>query len=237
MLLIPNVIQRPRKEIEAAIAKIPDERKLAIEKVLATPLKKSPLDDATGVFVRFKEIKVLDNHASFLVWDVSADIYPIVMVISDASEKPYQISFMNVFNGVKDGDSLTITHGLDLARTYSCIPRFLDIHVVVMKSNERTRNIAKAVSEALSSVDGKNIITTLGDAVSGANPIAGTVVTIGTSLLSLITGYLSKEKDEQVFYGVASFENDPDALGIGKIWPLTDKKNASIFFEVIAQKS
>ncbi|MDD2336150.1 MAG: hypothetical protein PHD01_06205 [Geobacteraceae bacterium] len=237
MLLVPNVIQRPRKEIEAAITQIPLERRMAIETVLSTPLKVSPLDGASGVFVRFKEIKILDNHASFLGWDVSSDIYPIVLAVSDAAEKPFQISFASVFNDVHDGDSLPITNGLDFARISSRIPRFLDIHVVLMKSNEASRDIAKAVNEALSSQDGKNITATLGAAISGVNPIAGTIITIGTSVLSLITGYLSKEKDEQVFYGVTSFENDPDGLGVGKTWVLTDKKNASIIFEVIAQKS
>lgn len=75
--------------------------------------------------------------------------------------------------------------------------------------------------------------------MSGANPIVETVISLGTSLQSLITGNSSSKKDEQVLYGVSFFENDPEALGGvgGKTWVLSDRKNASITFEVIAQKS
>lgn len=148
---VPNVIQSPSKEIEATNANIPFERKFAIETFLNTPLKASSLDGATGVFVRFKEIKVLNSQAGFLAWDISSDICPIVMAVSVASEKPFQISFASVFNDVDVGDSLQITNALDFARKYSCIPRFLVIHTVLMKSNERTRDIVKAVNEAISS--------------------------------------------------------------------------------------
>lgn len=236
MLLIPNVVRRPKTAVEAAIAGMPKETRLAIETAMAAPLKESPLDGADGVFVRFKEIKILDNHSSFLGMDRSADIYPIVLAVSDSSKEPFQISFATVFNDIMDGDVLPIANALDFARIYSHIPRFLDVHVVIMKSNEGTRDIAKSLNDALASEDGKNIVKTLSAAAAGVNPIVGTVVTIGTSLLSLITGYLSKEKDEQVFYGVGSFADYPDALGVGKTWVLTDKKNAAVTFEIVARK-
>jgi len=238
MILVPNVVTRPKKDLQTVLARLPDGQQGKVNSLLSLRSENSPLINLTGVFVRFHQIRILDNHSSILGVDISADVYPIIMVVSDASDSPYEFKFLSVFNDVKDLDTLTIDHGLDVARNYSGkIPRFFDIHVVLMKSNERTRDIAKAIQEAINSETGKALQTTITTAINAANPIAGVIVSAATSLLSLITGILSKEKDEQIFYGVASFEDDPDNLGIGSQRMMTDKKNATIIYEVIPRHS
>jgi len=237
MMLIPNTVQEPRRELHDMLWNMSEPRRKEIENVLATPPAVSPLDGLTGVFIRFTKMHILDNHTSFLFWDTAADVYPLVMAVSDAADQPFQLQFQSVFNDINDGDILPIANGFDFARTTKDIPNFIDLHVVLMRSAEKTRQIAQAVNEALASEQGKNITDSLSSALSGANPLVGTAMSIGASLLSLVTAWLSKEKDEQIFYGVASYAQDPDNLGIGCKQILTDKKNAVVEFEIIGQHS
>jgi hypothetical protein len=238
VILVPNTVIHPKSDLKVAIAGLSNEHKTGIENLIRTRAGTSPLTKLKGIFVRFEQIRVLDNHSSILGFDISADVYPIIMVVNDAATSPYEFKFIKVFNDINDLDTLPIDNGLDTARsTPDKIPRFFDIHVVLMKSNERERDISKAIHDAVNSDTGKSLQDTIEKAVTAANPVAGVIISAATSLLSLVTGILSNEKDEQIFYGVASFEDDPDNLGIGTKRLLTDKKNASIIYEILPQYS
>jgi hypothetical protein len=238
MLLVPNVFINPRDDRAKVMQASPKLRREKDVDLYMEPRPESPLRGLTGVVVRFKEIRILDNHASTILGkDKSANIYPIVMAVSDAASNAYDLATRNVFNDIKDNDCLPIANALSVARYYSRIPLFLDIHLAIVKSNERTRDVAKMINEAVTSEEGQAITTTLNTVISGANLLAGTITSIATSLLALITDCIAKTKDEQIFYGVASFEDDPDNLGIDGLKIMTDEKNARAAFEVIGQRT
>ncbi|BBL76224.1 hypothetical protein [Methylomagnum ishizawai] len=244
MVLVPNFVDDPRQARHAAMARLPTESGNDFMAALRTPSERSPLTGLKGLFLRFNQIRVMDNHNAILGVDTPADVYPIILVTSDAADLPYQFQTSRVFNDIKDMDTLPINDpndgdsGLDVARIVTAgdkTPRFLDIHVVLMKSNEKSRDINKAIHDALESDTGKSLANTLGTAATAANPVAGVIVNAGTALLSLVTGILAGQKDEQIFYGVASYEADPDHLGIGGRKFMTDRKNATVIYEVVGQ--
>ncbi len=195
----------------------------------------SALGGFRGVLVRVRDIQVLDNHSNRLFGgDAAADVYPIVMVVSDGGQGAYEIAHLPVFNGIFDGDFLPIAGHLDVGR-FGRMPSFIDVHLLLMRSNERQRDIAKAIDDALQSDDGKAAVVALNALVTAANPIAGAAVGIARDILQVVTRVLSNEKDEQIFYGVGSFAKDPDNLGIGIAHPFTDQRNARATIEIVWQ--
>ncbi|MGD1097719.1 MAG: hypothetical protein ABSB35_37745 [Bryobacteraceae bacterium] len=194
----------------------------------------SPLTGLKGVLVRVNEIEVLDNHNSGLFGGAAADVYPIVLVASDKGGPPAQLGSPGIFNDIFDGDRLPIAApGFTVSRSLGAVPAFLDIHVLVMRSKEHQRDVAKAINDALKSDEGKAATTALTTLVTGANPIAGTALSIGTSILQIVTNVLAQGKDEQIFYGITSLERDPDTLGIGVTHTFTDDRNALVLVQVV----
>jgi hypothetical protein len=193
----------------------------------------TPLNNINAVHIRFKELKVIDNHTSFISWDSPADVYALAFAVNDVSQKTYDISTAGIFNGIKDNDDLPSVSQLDIVRTFNNPPHFLDIHVLVLKSSQKKRDLAKSVNDALSSPEGAGFSSTLNTAIS--NSAAGEILHVTTSLLSHITTVISLDEDEQLFYGILCLEDDPDDLGIGKSWVLTDNKNVRVTFEVVGK--
>ena len=236
MFLVPNILIRPKLEIQRVLSSyLSGDRLSAAMNTMTKRPPISPLDSLSGMSFRFKEIKVMDNHASFLNWDSPADVYAMAFVTSDASPKPFDITFTGICNGVKDNNELPNVNVLDIARTFNSIPHFQDIHVVVMKSSQSKRDIAKAVSDALLSSEGTGLVGTLNHTFE--NLASGEVLHVATSLLSHICTNISNDTDEQLFYGIISFEDDPDDLGLGKTWVLTDNRNVKVSFEVVGKLS
>jgi hypothetical protein len=221
--LVPDVVYRPTRSAAPRMA-------------VAGP---SPLNGLKSVVVRVSQIRVLDNHASgFFGGDAAADVYPIVLVTSDNGAQPAQLGSPGIFNGIFDGDRLPISApGFTVSRSLNAVPSFLDIHILVMRSKERQRDIAKAIADALTSQEGKSATAALTALVTGANPIAGTALSIGTSILQIVTNILAQGKDEQIFYGITSLERDPDSLGIGVTHSFTDDRNALALVQVVGEYS
>jgi hypothetical protein len=238
MILVPDIVYSPRQQLNAALEGLPDERREEIESLVKPRGAVSRLAGLNGLFVRFHQIRVLDNHASVLGLDVGADVYPIIMVVSDATNDPVMFGEgSRVFNDINDLDTLPIGNGLDVARTLAGkLPRFLQIHMLLMRSRQRTRDISGAIHSALSSDTGKGLQSTINTAVNAANPVAGVIASAASSILALVTDALSQAKDIQIFYGVTCFEDNPDELGIGQRRQLTDSKNASVIYEVVGQR-
>lgn len=199
----------------------------------------APIPDFTKTTIQIDSVKVIDNHTGTLWWDRDADIYLIGAVITNKADTPIVINTLDndrVFNGIRDENMLSITNHLTLSRIYNGIPDFIDLHLAVMKSNEHSRNFNKYINESLESEQGKSLTSALTTLLTTSNPLLGSISAMGTSLLSLVTDYLSKREDEQIFYGVSSFELYPDNLGMGKKWHMTDNKNADIEFQIVGSK-
>ena len=194
----------------------------------------APLNNLKGVIVRATKINILNNHKTGILGGKEADIYPIVLVASDQGQQPAQLGSPGVFNDIVNGDDLPIADpGFTVARSLGAVPSFLDIHVLVMRSLQHQRDVASAIQTALQSTDGQAAMTALKTLLTSANPIAGTAVAMGTSILSIVTKVISQAKDEQIFYGVTSLERDPDNLGIGVTHVFTDDRNALVNVQVL----
>ncbi|HUA33830.1 MAG TPA: hypothetical protein VMA09_09520 [Candidatus Binataceae bacterium] len=217
-VLVPDTVYQPPRAAVSAQAAGP-----------------APLDNLKGVIVRATKIQIQNNHKTDLLGRKEpADIYPIILVASDQSQQPAQLGSPGIFNGIFNGDDLPIADpGFTVERSLGAIPSFLDIHVLVMRSLQHQRDVAQAIQAALQSTEGQAAMTALKTIVTGANPIAGTAVAMGTSILTIVTKVLSQAKDEQIFYGVTSLEREPDNLGIGVTHVFTDDRNALVNIQVV----
>ena len=195
----------------------------------------APLTILKGVIVRASKIQILNNHKTGILGKKeAADIYPIVLVASDQGQQPAQLASPGVFNGIFNGDNLPIADpGFTVDRSLGAVPSFLDIHVLVMRSLQHQRDVAQAIQTALQSPQGQAAMTALKTIVTGANPIAGTAVAMGTAILAIVTKVISQAADEQIFYGVTSLERVPDNLGIGVTHVFTDDRNALVNLQVL----
>ena len=235
-MLVPDTHLRPSSNLAESLSLLPAGQRSAVSAQLASRASDSALLGLTGITVRIDSIQVLDVHASFL--SSSADIYPVVGVVTSDTKEPFQARTLNVFNGIRNGDYLSMTPQWDAYRDLADVPKFLDLHVLLMKSNQGPRNIGAELQEAMGSNTVKTALGALATAVGAANPLAGVISTLGASAFQLVTSLLSNEKDEQIFYGVASFEDDPDDLGIGRPWTLRDEKpNACVKFEILGRRA
>ncbi len=217
--LIPDVVYRPTRAVTPRLA-------------MAGP---SLLTGLTGVIVRVSRMQILNNHNQGLFGrDEAADVYPIVLVASDKGTQPAQLASPGIFNGIFDGDDLPIAApGFDVSRNLSAVPSFLDVHVVLMRSLQHQRDVAGAINQALQSQQGQAATSALTTLLTGVNPIAGTAMSIGTTILQIVTNVLAQGKDEQIFYGVTSLDQSPDALGIGVTHIFTDDRNALVQLQVL----
>ena len=186
-------------------------------------LLKSAGYDVVGVTLHVTRLQVLDTHKAWFQGEV-ADIYPIFLLITGPSATPLQWGSFSMYNDIHPGDSVPIDPHAPptILRSLSSMPTYMDLHVVVMRSRERARRFGEALAATLASDAGKKLLLTVQTAVSAANPVAGVAVTAGKELLELLSGYLSNQRDRQIFYAAASFENAED-LGIGLTHTLEDR--------------
>jgi len=243
-MLVPDLLYSPKNQLEDALTRvIPLEAVPEAVDAVTRVSKAQPdntLDGVKGVVVRVESIEVINNKRTGSFWgafggDRDADIYPIVLVANGGSDIPIEFSLPHMFNGIRDGDHLPIAKpGITVQRNLDSLPLFLDIHILLMRSLSKQREFAKAMDAALESPEGKSIVGTLKTAITGVNAAAGVALNLSTSLLQLYLDFLGAEKDKQIFYGVGSLEQQPDALGIGRTHEFTDGKNARAIVKVEA---
>lgn len=169
----------------------------------------------TGVAVKVTGIQVKDTRPG-VFGSARADVYPIFLAVLGPSSDPVAFATLSVFNDVVPGASLPISPVAPptIARQLGAVPRAIDVHVLLMRSRERTRDVAKAIEAARASPEGTKIVTTIATALATTNPATAGLVTLASELLGLVCRILSDAKDRQLFYAVASVE-ETDGLGIG----------------------
>jgi hypothetical protein len=239
MILRSDAIIQPKHDLTRALSSaLLDDRFEAVREALGSERRpqSSPLHGLSGVTVRFGNAHVIDNHTRF-DWEPPADVYPLIAVVSDAAPHPVDIRALGVFNEVDDASDLPTGAGWDVLRSFDRTPSFLDVHVILMRSKQGIRDTAAQLAAALDTAPAKALTSALSTSIALASPaVRGTVAAAG-SLLGLVVSYLAKERDEQIFYGVAAFDDDPDDLGIGRVWRLTDHANARVDFEILSRRS
>jgi hypothetical protein len=239
MLLKTDAIIQPKYEIIRALASVlPDARFEAVREGLESDRRpeSSALHGLEGVTVRFSRAHVIDSHARF-DWEIAADVYPLIAVVSDGAEGPVEIRALGVFSEIDDATDLPTGSDWDVLRAFDRTPSFLDVHVILMRSRRGIRDTVAQLAAALDTAPAKALTAALGAAVTSAEPAARSTVAAAGALLGLVVSYLAKERDEQLFYGVASFEDDPDDLGIGRVWRLTNHVDARVDFEILPRCS
>jgi hypothetical protein len=239
MILRTDAIIQPRYELLRALSSaLLAARFESIREALeaAHRPESSPLRDLSGVTVRFGKAHVIDSHARF-DWELTPDVYPLIAVVSDAAPRPVEIRALGVCNEVDDIGDLPTGAGWDVPRTFAGTPSFLDIHVILMRSKQGIRDTAAQLAAVLDTAPAQALTSALSASIAGASPAARGTVAAAGALLGLVVSYLAKERDEQLFYGVASFEDDPDDLGIGRVWRLTDHARARVDFEILPHRA
>ncbi len=240
-----NFVLRPAEAIRGASAPhMTPERFEIFSKSLKSLGPSGQLAGLSGVTVRINDVYIRNNHADVIGIDISTDVYLVAMVVSQKGTSVEAIRPFGVFNGIYDDMQLPITHAWAIDRQLDGVPEFLDVHVVVMRSMQGQRELATEILAAMKTDEYAAAQTALTTAVTSANPVAGTVLSVAEGLFQVVMGIVAKQKDRQIFYGVASFEDSPDDLGIGRRWHLGRRAGPSVSrpddavvtFEVVGRK-
>lgn len=181
----------------------------------------------TGASVRFNRIFVRDNHAGPggpRGIDIGSDIYLVVLVTTDLSATPYEISHQGVWNGVRDRTALPIS-SWDVYRSLDALPRYLGIRAQIMRSKQGNRDLAGEIRAALDSEAGRAARDGMTGLLSAQNATAGAIASASSELFSCIVSTLANDKDEQIFYSLVDLDLEHDNLGIGGIHTLGIKES------------
>jgi hypothetical protein len=190
----------------------------------------------TGLNVRIKGITILDIKRGFFNPRSDADIYPLFLIAAPETTEPVVIQPVRVFNDISPGEALPLPDvaAPTIFRTAEELPPWIDVHVVVMKSRKRSRDLAKGILDALASDEGSAIHKAIVTAAAAANPTAAVVAPLAIGLLNLVCRFIAKEEDTQLFYSHASIEA-ADGYCIDQDIELTDRKHASVVLRVQAR--
>ena len=147
--------------------------------------------DVVGVTLHVTRIQVLDTHKGWFDGEV-ADVYPMYLLLVGPSAAPVQWGPWTMYNDVRPGDTLPIAANAPptILRSLTSLPAYIDLHVVIMRSREKSRDFGAAVKAALASDAGKALVQAAQAAVSTANPAAGVAVGVGKELLEMVASYL-----------------------------------------------
>lgn len=233
-MLIPDVVYQPEAILEDALIGVAVNSG-TLKSTLSSKSNNSTLNGLKGLIVKVSEIYIKDNRRGLPLSnrDLPADIYPIFLVSNGGSKEPVRFELPGIFNGVKDNSNLPIAKaGLAIHRDLTTVPQYLDIHVLVMRSLKKKRDLAKALNEVLESDEGKSLIDTIGDLSKITNAGIGISVGAASTLLQLFLKYLKGLKDKQLFYSVISLDRQPDHLGIGNSYKLEHEEYGHAMIEV-----
>lgn len=175
---------------------------------------------ATSVRLQILEIQVMSGLKGWLGRS-SHPVTFVTSVVDGMSDRPVEFQG-RAYEGIKDGDHLPLGPVNDPKAVYNVylregrLPRTLAFSLLVLRSNEEIRDVAKVISEAMADERYKKLSDTVTTAVSGANPVYGTVLEVAQQSIELIASYLKAKPDDQLGYYQANYTNRFDGLGVGR---------------------
>ena len=208
--LEPDIIERPSWSLilDLERGRVPES---ARDTLMTMALKPT----ITSILVRLKKVQILNIHEPF--YDKAGEIYLVTSVIDGLVENPIVLN-VKPFSGIKKDDFLDI--GKPGVAIYQNppgkLPRFLDIRIQIVESDERLRDAGKVLTEISNDQDFKDIQKVLSILATTATPMFGTVVGLANKVINVIGVTLKMNRDDQICYYAATFTDKFDNLGVGE---------------------
>jgi hypothetical protein len=120
------------------------------------------------------------------------------LVVDEAGELD-QCNYVEV-NGVKDNDSLYFGDAGFLMFQSDVIPDTLNMQLLVIESDQQTRNFALEAKQVTDSPVFKTVAGAIQTALTAANPLWGSVIGIGSLALGVLQERLKNDRDDLVGY-------------------------------------
>lgn len=175
--------------------------------------------EVTAVRLQIRAIQIMDGLDGWL--RSSGGVYLVSSVVDGLGPEP--ITFRGqTYQGIHDGELLPLGPGHEDAAVFTVyaregqLPRTLSFCLLVVRSNQDLRDIGAAINQAMEDEHYKKLADIATTAVTGLNPVYGTILLAARESIGLIASYLKVRPDDQLGYYQANYTNKFDNLGVGK---------------------
>lgn len=208
--LMPDMIERPSWRLILDL-----ERGLIPERARDTLMSMALEPAITSILVRLKKVQILNIHEGWR--DKAGEIYLVTSVIDGLREEPI-VLYVEPFSGIRENDFLDIGEpGVAMYQNPpGKLPRFLDIRIQIVESDEKLREAGKVLTEISNDQDFKDNQKALSILATTPTPILSTVVGLADKVINIIGGILKMNRDDQICYYAATFTDKFDNLGVGQ---------------------
>jgi hypothetical protein len=165
-----------------------------------------------GLTVAFERVKILDAQAGGFDWG-RGEVYVITSILDGSGLQP---NFKTqLFEGIHDGDTLPLGEGGMLVGFIKNPRWFVDLHMVIMESDDDIRSIGQAIENARKQSGLTDLIKGIG-AAAAFDPTMITKVVAGVdAFLVVLSGILSANGDDHIAT-VHDFYLKHQAFGAGR---------------------
>jgi hypothetical protein len=186
--------QRPRPEaaLRGGAARAPATG--VMERVHAAGAKVDALGNV-GLTVSFKQVQILDAQAGGFDWG-RGEVYVVTSVLDGSGKQPDFKTQM--FEGIHDRDFLPLGDGGMLVGLIQNPRWFVDLHMLIMESDEDIRSIGEAIEQARKDSKLSEAAKAVG-ALAAFDPTKITlVVNAVDAFLAILAGILSANGDDHI---------------------------------------
>jgi hypothetical protein len=190
------------------------------------PLAPTPPDRelrARAIRLQLRNVQVLDGLQG--LWGTSigdaTGVYLITTVIDGTDQEP--ISFQGkTYENITNGDVLPLGPAHEPDSVFNVylregnMPRFLSFSVVVFRSNQAMRDLAKVIVDLRADERYETLSGIVKTAATAANPVFGIAWQAAEAIVGLVAQYLNAKPDDQLGYYQANYTNAFDNLGVGR---------------------
>lgn len=178
---------------------------------------------AKAIRLQLRSVQIMNGLQGLWGTDIGAatGVYLIMTVVDGMSDQP--IVFQGkTYQGVENGDMLPLGPGHEAGAVFNVylregeLPRVLSFSLLVLRSNQELRDLGNIFTKLQSDDRYKDLSKIVTAAVTGANPILGTVWQASEAIIGLVGEYLKAKPDDQLGYYQANFTNAFDNLGVGR---------------------
>lgn len=209
----PNLVEAPSATKVTAVER-------------GVPVAPTPPDrelTARSLRLQIRSVQVMDGLKGIFGMNIGAatGAYLISTVVDGNSSEP--VVFQGkTYRGVQNGDMLPLGPTPDPTAVFNVflregeMPRLLSFGLLVLRSNEDLREIGRLFDEVLDDERYMALSTTITGALTGANPVFGTIWQASERVVGLVAEHLKAKPDDQLAYYQAHFTNAFDNLGVGR---------------------
>jgi hypothetical protein len=148
-----------------------------------------------GLTLSFKKVKILDAQAGGFDWG-RGEIYVVTSMLDGSGRQP---DFKTqLFEGIHDGDFLPLGSGGMLVGMLQNPRWFIDVHMMIMESDDDIRNIGTAIEKARKQSGLADAVQAIGGLAAFDPTMISKVVTTVNVFLSILGGILSENGDDHV---------------------------------------